>query len=187
MNPAYQGVEIAGKRRRELGGGGGVRGKHHILSFPVGKLLFWEVSLAKILLLLKKGKSAECLAFSWVIFICTKLPRISPILIIREQVLTSPQPLAFDIPHTPLWSFLQLLLDQKECFLLCFLPLRLQVPNSLPGCSTYFSLERPSSQEKRSYKQTTTRKPNQTKNVFKTNNCKRESFYSHISSSRAQC
>lgn len=63
----------------------------------------------------------------------------------KHQVLTSPQPLAFDIPHTPLWSFLQRLLGQKECFLPCFLPLRLQVPNSLPGCSTYFSLGRPSS------------------------------------------
>lgn len=126
-------------------------------------------------------------------FYLQKLPRISPVLIIREQVLTSPQPFAFDIPHTPLWSFLQLLLDQKECFLLCFLPLHLQVPNSLPGCSTYFSLERPSSQQQqqqRKKKKGGIRKQlqeSQTKIVFKHNSFKGESFYSHISSSRAQC
>lgn len=89
----------------------------------------------------------------------------------KDQILTSPQPLAFDIPHTPLWSFLQQLLGRKECFLPCFLPLHLQVPNSLPGCSTYFSLGRPSSpqekkKKKKSYKKTTTRKPSQTKKCF---------------------
>lgn len=184
MNPAYPGVEISGKCRGELRGGRRII-FYHLQSVNVyfGKSLYQRFVCFKK----KKGKRAECLAFSRVIFICTKLPRINPIPITREQVLTSPQPFAFDIPHTPLWSFLQLLLDQKECFLLCFLPLHLQVPNSLPGCSTYFSLERPSSQEKRSYKKTTTRKPNQTKTVLKTNNCKQESFYSHISSSRAQC
>lgn len=128
--------------------GGGGKGKHSILPSAVGELLFGKPLAKTALFKTEVEGRADVWVSSWDLSTCPRSQRRSPMLLIRELVLTSPQPFAFGTPHTPLWSFLQQLLGRKECFLLCFLLLHLQAPNSSPGCSACFSSGRPSLRRK---------------------------------------